>query len=189
MKKIFILFILLITSLFCYSQRNEFIIAENYFRNNEYQKAIQLYKNLHVKNPYNTTYLKKLVTCYQETEQFLVAENLLSNKLKEKPTLAYINVLKGYNFERQQNDIDANKQYQIALKSLDKKENYGSTIAILFKSYNKLDFAIETYTKIMMNNPQANYGFQLAQIHGEKGDFPKMFESYINLVDKKHKLS
>ena len=184
MKKTIILFSLLIFSLFCYSQQNEFIVAENYFRNNEYEKAIQLYKKLYDKSPYNTTYLKRLVSCYQETEQFLVAENLLSTKIKEKPTLTYLNVIKGYNFERQQNDIEANKQYQIALESLNKKGSYGSTIASLFKNYNKLDFAIEAYAKVMANNPNANYGFQLAQIHGEKGDFPKMFESYVNLVDK-----
>ncbi len=184
MKKTIILFNLLIFSLFCYSQQNEFIVAENYFRNNDYEKAIQLYKKLNDKAPYNTTYLKRLITCYQETEQFLVAENLLSKKIKEKPTLTYLNVIKGYNFERQQNDTEANKQYQIALNSLDKKGNYGNIIANLFKNYNKLDFAIEAYTKVMANNPKANYGFQLAQIHGEKGDFPKMFESYVNLVDK-----
>ena len=189
MKKHIILFNLLIFSLFCYSQQNEFIVAENYFRNNEYEKAIQLYKKLYNKSPYNTTYLKRLVTCYQETEQFLVAENLLSKKIKEKPNLAYLNVIRGYNFERQQNDNEANKYYNIALKSIEKKESYGNVIVHLFKNYNKLDFAIDAYTKIMANNPNANYGFQLAQIHGEKGDFPKMFESYVNLVDKKRKSS
>lgn len=184
MKKTFILFNFLIINLFCYAQQNEFIIAENYFRNNEYEKAIQLYKKLFDKSPYNTTYLRKLITSYQETEQFLVAENLLSKKIKQRPNLTYLNVIIGYNFERQQKDIEANKYYYKALNSLDKKGNYGSIIASLFKNYNKLDFAIDAYTKVMTNNPQANYGFQLAQIHGEKGDFPKMFESYVDLVDK-----
>ncbi|KAB1158958.1 tetratricopeptide repeat protein [Tenacibaculum aiptasiae] len=184
MKKTFILFNFLIINLFCYSQQNDFIIAENYFRNNEYEKAIQLYKKLYDKSPYNTTYLKRLITSYQETEQFLVAENLLTQKIKQRPNLTYLNVIIGYNYERQQNDSEANKYYQKALNSLNKKGNYGSVIASLFKNYNKLDFAIEAYTKTMENHPQANYGFQLAQIHGEKGDYPKMFESYVNLVDK-----
>ncbi|WP_299119826.1 tetratricopeptide repeat protein [uncultured Tenacibaculum sp.] len=184
MKKTFILFNFLIINLFCYSQQNEFIIAENYFRNNEYEKAIQLYKKLYDKSPYNTTYLKRLITSYQETEQFLVAENLLTQKIKQRPNLAYLNVIIGYNYERQQNDSEANKYYQKALNSLNKKGNYGSVIASLFKNYNKLDFAIEAYTKTMEKHPQANYGFQLAQIHGEKGDYPKMFESYVDLVDK-----
>ena len=188
MKKVIILFNLLFLSLFCYAQQNEFIVAENYFRNNEYQKAIQLYKKLHDKSPYNNTFLKRLITCYQETEQFLVAENLLSKKTKEKPNLTYLNVIRGYNFERQQNDIEAIKYYHKALKSLDKKNSrYGSVIANLFKNYNKLDFAIEAYSKTMSNNPNANYGFQLAQIHGEKGDFSEMFASYVDLVDKNEK--
>lgn len=184
MKKVIILFNLLIFSTFCYSQQNKFIVAENYFRNNEYEKAIQIYKKLYDKSPYNNTYLKRLVTCYQETQQFLVVDNLLSKKITERPKLTYLHVIKGYNFERQQKNVEANKQYQIALKSLDKKGSYGGVIANLFKNYNKLDFAIETYTRIMIKNPEANYGFQLAQIYGEKGEFSKMFESYVDFVDK-----
>ncbi len=187
MKKAIILFNILIFSSFCYAQQNEFIVAENYFRNNDYQKAVHLYKKLHNKSPYNTLYLKRLVTSYQETNQFLVADALLSERIKEKPNLVFLNIIKGYNFERQQKDIQANKQYQIALNSLDKKRNYGATIARLFKEYNKLDFAIEAYTKIITNNPKANYGFQLAQLYGEKGNFKKMFDSYVSLVDKDEK--
>ncbi len=67
MKKAIILLNLLFFSLFCNAQQNEFAIAENYFRNNEYEKAIQLYKKLYDKSPYNTTYLKRLISCYQET--------------------------------------------------------------------------------------------------------------------------
>ncbi|RSC95103.1 tetratricopeptide repeat protein [Tenacibaculum singaporense] len=184
MKKIIILFNLLILSLFCHAQQNEFIIAENYFRNNEYEKAIQLYKKLYDQSPYNTTYLKKLITCYQETEQFTVAENLLTQKLKEKPNLSYLYVVLGYNFERQEKIEDANKYYQKAIESINKKANYGSLIAGLFKNYSKLDLAIEAFNKVMEINPKANYGFQLAQIYGEKGNFEQMFKSYVDLVDK-----
>lgn len=184
MKKAIILFNLLIISLFCQAQQNEFIIAENYFRNNEYEKAIQLYKRLYDQSPYNTTYLKKLITCYQETEQFTAAENLLTKKLKEKPNLSYLYVILGYNSERQEKIEDANKYYQKAIESINKKANYGSLIAGLFKNYSKLDLAIEAFNKVMEINPKANYGFQLAQIYGEKGDFEQMFKSYIDLVDK-----
>ncbi|NVK08199.1 MAG: tetratricopeptide repeat protein [Tenacibaculum sp.] len=184
MRKAIILFNLLILSLFCQAQQNEFIIAENYFRNNEYEKAIQLYKRLYDQSPYNTTYLKKLITCYQETEQFTAAENLLIQKLKEKPNLSYLYVILGYNSERQEKIEDANKYYQKAIESINKKANYGSLIAGLFKNYSKLDLAIEAFNKVMEINPKANYGFQLAQIYGEKGDFEQMFKSYIDLVDK-----
>ncbi len=35
----------------------------------------------------------------------------------------------------------------------------------------------------MQINKNANYIFQIAQIYGEKGNYKKMFESYIELVD------
>ena len=33
-------------------------------------------------------------------------------------------------------------------------------------------------------NENANYNFQIAQIYGEKGEFKKMFDAYVDLVDK-----
>ncbi|WGH74800.1 tetratricopeptide repeat protein [Tenacibaculum tangerinum] len=184
MKKIIVFCNLLVLSLFCNAQQNEFIIAENYFRNNEYEKAIQLYKKLYEQSPYNSSYLKKLITSYQETEQFESAENLLLQELREKPNLSYLYVILGYNFERQEKLEEANNYYQKALESINKKANYGSLIAGLFKNYSKLDLAIEAFNKTMKINPEANYEFQLAQIYGEKGDFKLMFDSYIDLVDK-----
>ncbi|CAL2107020.1 Pentatricopeptide repeat domain-containing protein (PPR motif) [Tenacibaculum sp. 190524A02b] len=184
MKKVLLIFVFFTVSQFVFSQKNNFIIAENYFRNSEYKKAIQLYKELYNKSPYNTTYLKRLVSCYQETSQFTVAENLLQNKLKRYPKQTYIYTMLGYNFERQQQSDKANKQYIKALESVKNNSGYAGIIANLFKSYNKLDYAIKAYNSIMLNNPKANYGFQLAQIYGEKGDFEKMFISYVDLVDK-----
>ncbi|WP_431166019.1 tetratricopeptide repeat protein [Tenacibaculum halocynthiae] len=187
MKKLIFLFAFFISSLFCYSQQNGFIIAENYFRNGEYEKAIQLYKELHNKSPYNTTYLKRLISCYQETNQFLVAETLLLKKLKKYPKQTYTYVMLGYNFERKQEINKADEQYKNALESVKNNSGYGGIIANLFKNYNKLDYALKAYNGIMDNNPKANYGFQLAQIYGEKGDFEKMFDSYVNLVDRNEK--
>ncbi|WP_348715577.1 tetratricopeptide repeat protein [Tenacibaculum sp. 190130A14a] len=167
-----------------WAQQNDFIIAENYFRNNEYHKALSIYESLYEKSPFNTTYLRRLITCYQETEQYNVAENLLSRKLKEQPRLSFLHVILGNTYERQQKKEAAEDSYKKALESLNKKSGYGTIVASLFRNYTKLDYAIEAYEKIMANNPNSNYGFQLAQIYGEKGDFERMFESYVNLVDK-----
>ena len=78
----------------------------------------------------------------------------------------------------------ATKNYDFALSSLDKNASYGGIIGRTFKDYNLLDNAILAYQKTMAKNKNANYSFQIAQIYGEKGDFKKMFESYIDLVDK-----
>ena len=80
----FLVAIFLLISFVNYGQ-NEPQLAEKYFREGEFKKATQLYQNLHSKNPYNTTYLKRLITCYQETNLFNVAEDVLKQKLAKNP--------------------------------------------------------------------------------------------------------
>lgn len=182
MKQLFFIGFLLISSL-SFSQ-GDYALAENYFRQGEYQKAIVLYKKLQNKSPYSTTYLKRLVTCYQEINQLDEAETLLKSLLKKSPKLSYINVEIGYNFQKKRQPEKAKKYYDIAIESIAENPSLGGIISRLFKNNNLLDYAITAYTRTMELNPNANYGFQLAQIYGEKGDFEKMFNAYVDLVDK-----
>ena len=179
----------MILSTFSFAQKdNGYILAENYFRNGEYEKASKLYKKLVDKSSHNRTYLSRLIGCYQELNQFDVAESLLFQKIKKRPNLTFLNVFLGQNYERQEQNDLATKYYDKAIASIKKKSNYGATIADLFKKYNKLDYAIKAYKKVIESNKNANYSFQIAQIYGEKGDFEYMFEAYINYVDNNEKL-
>ena len=186
MNQFFVL-IFLLTSGFSLAQdstQNDFFIAETYFRQGEYEKATQIYKKLYDQSSFNTNYLNRLISCYQQTDNFKTVEDLLVKRIKKDASHAYLYVFLGYNYERQQQKELATTNYQKAISSLDKNAGYGGTIGRLFKEYNLLDNAILAYTKTMQKNANANYNFQLAQIYGEKGAFKKMFESYINLVDK-----
>lgn len=180
MNKILLFLILAITSS-SFSQNN-YLLAESYYREGKYEKSAQVFKKLHAKTPFNNTYLSRLVSCYQETEQFLEAEKLLKAKLKKTPQLGFLYVHLGYNYERQQLKERATKNYNLALKSIDKNPTYGGVIARVFNNYSLLDNAILAYEKLVTKN--ANYNLQIARIYGEKGDFKKMFTSYLDLVDK-----
>jgi tetratricopeptide (TPR) repeat protein len=182
--RIFSLAIFLLISSVNYGQ-NDFLLAEKYYRDGEFKKATQLYQNLHSKNPFNTTYLKRLVNCYQETTQFKVAENLLVTSLIKNPNLVYLNVELGTNFEKQKLSEQAKIYYDKAIKSIDKNVGMGGYIGRLFKDNSLLDYAIAAYKKTMLLNPNTNYEFQIAQIYGEKGNFEKMFSAYVDLIDKK----
>ncbi len=178
-----ILFVVLLVSSFGYAQ-NEYLLAENYFRAGEYEKATTVYKKLYEKSPFNTTYLQRLISCYQETTQFVRAEELLKAKIQSNPSQVFLYVYLGYNYERQQQKETATIYYQKALSAIDEKSNYSGLIAAIFKHYSLIEYAITAYEKAMKNNPKANYNFQIAQLYGEKGAFKKMFQSYIDLIDK-----
>lgn len=178
-----ILLILLFISSLSFAQ-NDFYLAENYFREGEYEKATQIYKKLVDKNKYNTIYLKRLITCYQETEKFDLVEQILTKRLEQNPTLFYLNIEIGYNYERQQKTVLAIPYYEKALAGIESNPSLGGTTGRLFKENNLLDYAIKAYRKTMSVTKGANFEFQIAQIYGEKGDFNKMFSSYVDLVDR-----
>ena len=182
MKKLVLLIFLSISCL-SFSQ-NDYLLGENYYREGAYEKAAQVFKSLYLKSPFNTSYLSRLISCYQETDKFLEAEKLLKSKIKKNPHQGFYYVYLGYNYQRQQQNEKAKINYELALNSIDKNASYGGIIGRTFKDYNLLDNAILAFQKSMAKNKNANYSFQIAQIYGEKGNFKKMFESYIDLVDK-----
>lgn len=182
MKKAIILFFIFISSL-SYGQ-NDYMLAERYYRDGAYEKAIQIFKVLYAKNPYNTTYLKRLVSSYQEKSQFETVEKLLKQRLITNPKHSYLNVELGYNYEKQQQKETAKIYYDKAINSIKTNNGMGGFIGRLFNDNALLDYAILAYQETMRYNPNANYQFQIAQIYGEKGAFEKMFTSYIDLIDK-----
>ncbi len=178
---------LLIISLFYFGTtfgQNNAALADRYFQQGAYEKATQLYEILQKNNPYNTKYLKRLITCFQEVNNYEKAENFLENKLLDNPDLLFLYVEIGYNFDRQQKKELAKKAYSAALTAIDTKPNLGGLIGKMFQENNLLDYAIEAYSKTMSLNKNARYEFQIGQIYGEKGQFEKMFDYYMDLINE-----
>jgi tetratricopeptide (TPR) repeat protein len=182
MKNLFLLIILFLTYV-AHSQNNS-SLAENYFREGEYKKASQLFETLEKNNPFNTRYLKRLITCYQETSNYEKASELLQKKLLNYPSQHYLRIEIGYNFDRQQKTALAKKEYDLAIRAIDLNPNLGGVMGRMFQQNNLLNYAIAAYSKTMKLDKNASYEFQIAQIYGEKGEFEKMFEFYIELIDK-----
>lgn len=182
MKKILFVTFLIFSNVII--AQNDYLIAENYYRQGAYEKATQFYLKLYGKNKYNTTYLRKLISCYQETGNFLQADELLRKRIKQQPSQIYLNVFLGYNYERQQENEKAKEFYSKTLQLLEIDANYGGIVGRAFREYNLLDYAIKAYEKAMLKQSKANFSFQIAQIYGEQGNVEKMFQSYINMIDK-----
>lgn len=185
MKKL----VLIISFFYCgkmFSQNNA-ALADRYFQQGAYEKASHIYEVLQKNNPYNTRYLKRLVTCFQEINNYEKAEKFLENKLLDNPDLLFLHVEMGYNFDRQQKKERAKKEYLAAIAAIDLKPNLGGIIGKMFQENNLLDYAINAYSKAMSLNENARYEFQIGQIYGEKGQFEKMFDYYMGLINKNTK--
>ena len=184
MQKIIILFLFLIP-MSSWAQDQQ--LAYDYFRKSEYQKAASIYEKLYVENKFNSHYLNKLVDCYQQSEDFIKAQEIIENHLKEFPRQVQFYVELGYNYELQHNQDQADVYYRKALDYLNKKTNYGYSIGKTFQNNYLLDYALEAYKKTMAKNLKANYNLQIALIYGEKGETTKMFDTYLDMVEKDEK--
>ena len=144
--------ILLIIALFSVSFvlcQNNLSLAESYFREGEYEKATQLYESLEKNNPYNTRYLKRLITCYQETNNYEKASELLQKKLLNNPSQHYLRIEVGYNFDQQKKPTLAKKEYDFAIKAIESNPSLGGIMGRMFQQNNLLDYALKAYSKAL----------------------------------------
>lgn len=162
------------------------LLAENYFEQGEYEKALTLYNQLYKKNK-NFIYFKAIVASYQQLEDYKEAEKLLKDRLNNKRIIPQLYVELGYNYSLQENDSLATINYDKAILFLKESEkfNYGRSIGKSFEKYSLIDKAIETYVTAMDAFPDADFSYQLARLYGEQGNLEKMFDSYLVLIKNK----
>ena len=159
----------------------EDILAKQYLKEGEFEKALTLFQTLHTKNPGNISYLIQLVKTHQQLEQYDEAESLLLKQL-ERINYPSLLVELGYNYQLKNNIDLANNYYNQAISSLDINANYVFIVAQSFVQHSLLDQAIISYEKAKTLLPEKNFDMQLAQIYGEQGNIEKMFTSYINFT-------
>ena len=172
--------------IFCFfavsGQKQE--LAQSYFRNGDYEKAILLYKPLFDANPIRQDYFKTLLTCYQQIEAYEEAQKILEEQLLRFPNQLYLYVEIGYNYQLQGLNELAEQNYETAINFITINPGYAFMIGRSFSQNHLLDYALESYQRAKKLNPKLNTEISEAQIYGEKGDLEKMFSLYLDLIDK-----
>lgn len=165
-----------------YSQSDA--LAKNYFEQGEFEKALHLYEKLSKQNPHRLDYFMGLIKSNQQLENFSETERLLKEKLGNAQNYPQLYIELGHNYSLQNKTGLATESYNKAIQTIEINPNFGYTIGNTFEKYSLLDEAIAAYKKAMEINDKMDFSLQLAQIYGEKGDLNKMFESYLDIVEK-----
>ncbi|KKM97182.1 hypothetical protein LCGC14_1170700, partial [marine sediment metagenome] len=177
-----VLFILLSAPILVSAQED--FLAQQYFNDGDYEKAIIFYEKLVELNPRRTDYAEGLIATYQQLERYAEAEKFLLEKIEESNAYPTLLIELGYNYTLQKKTEAADKYYQMAIAKIDENPNFGYGVGFRFQKYVLLDWALKAYTKAMELNPQLDYNYQMARIYGEQGDIEKMYISYLKLVSE-----
>ncbi|TGV01772.1 tetratricopeptide repeat protein [Flavivirga rizhaonensis] len=178
MRYIYTLFLLVCTITF--SQND--ILAKEYFKKGDFEKALYEYKKLYAKSPSNINYINQIVITHQQLEQYDEVEIFLL-KLMERINYPAFLVELGYNYQLKNDLENATINYNKAIAAIDERASNVFSVARSFQSHTLLNEAVVSYEKAMLLNPDFNFNLQLAKIYGEQGNIEKMFNSYIHFAE------
>ncbi len=176
---------LLLVSAFAKAQSEQ--LARNYADQGEYQKAIISYKKALVKQRGNSVLLAGLIKSYQQLEQYNKAEEVISQNLKTTRDKGFLLVELGYNHQLQAQDSIARSYYDQVIEGVAQGTMNPYRAARTLQQHSLLEEAVRTYEVGMETNPNSNFNIQLAKLYGELGEVQKMFDAYLNLINRSGK--
>jgi tetratricopeptide (TPR) repeat protein len=182
MRWILFIFLIVFSPGVVHSQND--LLAQNYFEQGEYEKALTIYNKLLEENPNRYDYFISVVASNQQLENFEASEKLLIDKINSGRVIPHLYIELGYNFSLQKNDSIAQKYYNEALEFINANPNYAPMVGETFEKYSLLDMAVSTYENAMDLSGK-DYNTQLARLYGEQGDLDKMFKKYLDLIVNK----
>ena len=182
MMRSLILIAAIFTALTAWGQEAQ--LAQQYFRDGEFEKASVLYEKLYKQSNFNDFYFDRYVESLLALESFDECEQVIKKQLRRDPENVQLYVTYGKLFERQDLDEQAEEQYRLAIEKMPKDQFAITRLANAFMVLTKYDLAIETYERgsELLKDKEA-FAYNLGELYRRKGDSAKMIESYLNSIE------
>lgn len=182
MKKVSLL-VFLFAALSAFAQKGtEEQLADQFFQNKDYAKAVVYYENLYNKNPpivFYTPYFK----CLLALRDLKKAEKIVKRQLKNVPEnlTYYVDLAQVYIADS--NYTKATEQYGKAIKELGPDISQTLDLGKALMGVKEYDYAIEAYKKGRKYNIRAYPFFnELAEVYKAKGDIKGMINEYLDEI-------
>jgi TolA-binding protein/thioredoxin-like negative regulator of GroEL len=158
-------------------------LANQYFINGEYEKAVSLYQKMHDADVNNEYYFNRLMQSFIGMEDMAGAEAAVKRVLKADPKSANGFIAYGDLLEKMKRPTDAEAQYQAAIATMAPDFNSVVRLASIFSNANKNDYAITVYEKgqTMLNDPN-RFAFNLGELYRRIGNTQQMISNYIRCI-------
>lgn len=182
---IFSLTMLLCTPIALCQNRNDYeteLLAAEYYRNGEFDKALILYEKLYNEKQDNLTY-KFYLDCLIKTKNFEKAEKMLDrlHKQSEKPQFA---IDLGYLYNMKGDNQAATKHYEQILKKLPASETKITEYAEALVYRNELEMAVAFYQKgRKILKTQQVFNRELGTVYEKQGNYTAMMQEYLAIID------
>ncbi|MBL1281420.1 MAG: tetratricopeptide repeat protein [Fluviicola sp.] len=178
-----IIIALLFFPLFGFSQGTDQQLAQHYYNNGEFDKALVYYERLY-ETDHSKFNFKRYYECLAETGDDKAAEKLLKKSAsKNRYDNEYAILLAKFYEERDQKP-KADKIYNDLIDNLQPSSRNVIALYNLFKSQGKPEMSYRTLMKgrkVLKKSYPLN--FQFAEYYGTQGETEKMINEYLDMID------
>jgi len=177
----------LLTTTLLSAQNNQ--LAQQYFRDGEYEKSAELYLTLSKERPGNSFYFDRYVTSLLKLQRFDAAESAIKKQLRKSPEEVALYVKYGQLLEEKYDDAGAKKQYLKAIEELPSDQFRITQLANAFIGMTKYEYAIQAYEKgESMLKDKGVFSYKLGDLYRRKGDKNAMISNYLDALIRQPKL-
>jgi tetratricopeptide (TPR) repeat protein len=159
-------------------------LAQQYFYDGEFEKAVVLFEKLFLQQENNEYYFDRYMDCLLQLQRYGDVEKTVARMQRKYPEDGKYYIMLGRSFEQQFKQQEATAQYRKAIERLPKDRYAVIRLANLFSSLNKLDLAIEAFERgSQLLNDKYIFAYSLGELYRGKGNGAKMIEQYLNSLD------
>jgi len=171
-----------------FAQNDKEQLAYQYYRNQEFEKAADLFADLYKQKP-NSHFYSYYLQCLLRTQNTKEAENLVRKQIKSLPNVPQYNVDLGYVFETKGDAAKAKKQYEACIEALTVNSGLINELARSFQTYRLNEYAVKAYLhgRKLSNDPQL-YAMEIAAIYENNNEYEKAFNEYVAALSQNESL-
>ena len=161
-------------------------LADQYFKNGEYDKAVVLYEKLWNKTPNSSIIYQNYLKCLTEMKDYEEAEKMVKKQMKKFPEELSYNVDLGVVYQLAGNEKSATAQFDEALNKISPNMPQINKLANRFQSAGLQDYAIQTYErgrKIFNAGNSDLFLQEMAVLYRKQGDIPAAIAAYLDILE------
>lgn len=182
--KLFLVVFLSLITIQGYSQTDtDLQLAQYYYNNGEFDKAVTYYQGLYSKSP-TKVYFVRYFDCLIKVKNRKEAEKILKRQINSNRKDVELKIMLGLFYEEDKDSKAAEKIYTELIDDLTPNPTQIIELSSTFRSKNKNDYALKTLEKgRKLLKDSYPLHVQFAEIYAATGDFDKMFKELIDLLE------
>ncbi|MCC5944076.1 MAG: tetratricopeptide repeat protein [Bernardetiaceae bacterium] len=164
------------------AQQEDFMLAEQYYKSEEYEKALALYEKLAQNGRYQSAIHSHYLDVMLRLEQNKEAEKYLKKIVKKFPEDPRFNIDYGQFLRQMKRTKEADKHFQeFSSKVLGNLGNLRRA-ALEFSNAGLYDYAEQLYLDGKKQHPNHNFAYDLGNLYSLAGKTSKMLKNYMDIL-------